>query len=47
MVCEFLKITYHNILFFDLVSAVESLFVNDKNKLIELNKKLDRKIISF
>ncbi|CAF2815847.1 unnamed protein product [Rotaria sp. Silwood2] len=31
----------------DNVSAVESLIVNDKNKLIELNKKLDREIISF
>ncbi|CAF4975245.1 unnamed protein product, partial [Rotaria sp. Silwood1] len=31
----------------DNVSAVESLIVNDKNKIIELNKKLDREIISF
>ncbi|CAF1080927.1 unnamed protein product [Rotaria sordida] len=29
------------------VSTVESLIVNDKNKLIELNKKLDREIIPF
>ncbi|CAF1199526.1 unnamed protein product [Rotaria sordida] len=29
------------------VSTVESLIVNDKNKLIELNKKLDQEIISF
>ncbi|CAF1175706.1 unnamed protein product [Rotaria sp. Silwood1] len=31
----------------DNVSAAESLIVNDKNTLIELNKKLDREIISF
>ncbi|CAF4840930.1 unnamed protein product [Rotaria sp. Silwood1] len=31
----------------DNVSAVESLIVNDKYTLIELNKKLDREIISF
>ncbi|CAF4229364.1 unnamed protein product, partial [Rotaria sordida] len=31
----------------DNVSTVESLIVNDKNKLIELNKKLDQEIISF
>ncbi|CAF4917800.1 unnamed protein product, partial [Rotaria sp. Silwood2] len=28
-------------------SAVESFMVNDKNKLVELNKKFDREIISF
>ncbi|CAF4121007.1 unnamed protein product, partial [Rotaria sp. Silwood1] len=27
-------------------SAVESLIINDKNKFIELNKKLDREITS-
>ncbi|CAF0983268.1 unnamed protein product [Rotaria sordida] len=31
----------------DNVSAAELLIVNDKNKLIELNKKLDQEIISF
>ncbi|CAF5084862.1 unnamed protein product, partial [Rotaria sp. Silwood1] len=31
----------------DNVPAVESLIVNDKYTLIELNKKLDREIISF
>ncbi|CAF4768452.1 unnamed protein product, partial [Rotaria sp. Silwood2] len=31
----------------DNVTAVESLILNDKNKLIELNKKMDREIISF
>ncbi|CAF0849651.1 unnamed protein product [Rotaria sordida] len=33
--------------YYDNVSAVELLIANDKIKLIELNKKLDREIISF
>ncbi|CAF5159687.1 unnamed protein product, partial [Rotaria sp. Silwood1] len=47
MVCGFLTITHYNILFSALISAVQLLIINSKNKLIELNKKLDPEIISF
>ncbi|CAF1288434.1 unnamed protein product [Rotaria sordida] len=43
------KQIHHNISIIEIynVSAVELLIANDKIKLIELNKKLDREIISF